>query len=565
MSSKTIVENVYDTAAYIRLSKDDADIDGKLKVESNSVSNQRELLRNYIKQQPELQLFDMYVDDGFSGGTFERPEFIRMMEDVKTGKVKAIVCKDLSRFSRDSLEAGEYQMRIFPEMGVRFIAIGDHYDSETATSVERNLVLPVKNIVNESYLRDTSTRIRSQQETKMQAGAFIGSFAVYGYKKNEADHNLIQIDQYPAGIVREIFELKMLGYSMERIASILNERGVASPYEYKKANHANFYSGFKKDAVAMWSANAIRRILTNEIYTGTMVQGKRSTAGYKNPSRKQNADGTEYCCRVENTHEAIISRVDFDTIQSLLQFEGKCSGGDPVKNIYSGVLMCGDCNTPMIRRVYKNKAGDKAVFICKTKNAGKGCSRHAITEKELNKVVLEALQVFVEGYIEYNQVLKRVEKMNVTFDRIIDYDTELKRLQEQYEVVSADLFGFRNDLELGLINQEQYENYTAEFTNKAEEIKSALEKQKYLVQSLLKKGPEMGAKLERMKRALTINELDRKTLVRFVQNIWVYEGDDVRLVIDFKFADELEKLKVIKRCCDENPEQADEWEVITSA
>ena len=218
----------------------------------------------------------------------------------------------------------------------------------------------------------------------------------------------------------------------------------------------------------------------------------------------------------------------------------------------------------MIRRVYKNKAGDKAVFICKTKNAGKGCSRHAIAEEELNKVVLEAIQVFVEGYIEYNQVLKRVEKMNVTFDRIIDYDTELKRLQEQYEVVSADLCGFRNDLEIGLIDQEQYENYTAEFTNKAEEIKSALEKQKHLVQSLLKKGPEMGAKLERMKRALTINELDRKTLVRFIQNIWVYEGDDVRLVIDFKFADELEKLKVIKRYCDENPEQADEWKVITS-
>ena len=147
---------IYDTAAYIRLSKDDLDIDGVLKSESNSVSNQREILRDYIRSQSDLELYDIYVDDGFSGKDFERPEFQRMMKDIEAGKVNCVICKDLSRFSRDSMDAGEYQKRIFPKMKVRFIAIGDHFDSLTATSVEKNLVLPVKNMVNEEYLTGTS-------------------------------------------------------------------------------------------------------------------------------------------------------------------------------------------------------------------------------------------------------------------------------------------------------------------------------------------------------------------------------------------------------------------------
>ncbi len=178
--------DVYDAAGYIRLSKDDIDIDGDQKTESNSVSNQREIVREYIRSHPDLQLYDMYVDDGFSGKDFERPEFKRMMEDIKAGKVNAVICKDLSRFSRDTIEAGEYQKRVFPQEGVRFIAIGDHYDSLTATSVETNLVVPVKNMVNESYLSKTSDAIRQSQEVKMKAGAFIGSFVPYGYEKHQA-------------------------------------------------------------------------------------------------------------------------------------------------------------------------------------------------------------------------------------------------------------------------------------------------------------------------------------------------------------------------------------------
>lgn len=554
---------IYDTAAYIRLSKDDLDIDGILKSESNSVSNQREILREYIRSQSDLQLYDMYIDDGFSGKDFERPEFKRMMEDINAGKVKCVVCKDLSRFSRDSMEAGEYQKRIFPKMNIRFIAIGDNFDSLTATSVDRNLVLPVKNMVNEEYLTSTSKKIRMSQEAKMKAGAFIGSFAAYGYKKSDADNNLLVIDEYPAGIVREIFDSKICGMSMEGIANMLNDRGVLSPMAYKQENGEKYTTGFTVGERPQWSAQAVRRILMNEVYTGTLVQGKCVTVGFKSTKRKKNEDGTDYCVRVENTHEAIISKSDFDTVQRLLKYEGRWKDGGDV-SIFNGVLICGDCNTPMIRRTYKNKGGEKRIYMCKTKNVGKGCTRHAIEEDKLCEIVLQALKVYVSGCIDYTKLVDKVRKYQLSFDHIRDYDENMKRLREEYNLVTADLVGFQADLAAGIINQEQYETYTKKFQKKAAEISQALEENERLVKSILTDGVAAGTRLEELKRSMRIKELDRRTLLKFVECIWVYEDSEVRLKIDFKFRNEIPVLESMKKCYEEAEFQrrCEEWEVV---
>ncbi|NMA72968.1 MAG: recombinase family protein [Bacteroidales bacterium] len=558
--------DVYDAAGYVRLSKDDIDIDGDQKTESNSVSNQREIVREYIRSHPDLQLYDMYVDDGFSGKDFERPEFKRMMEDIKAGKVNAVICKDLSRFSRDTIEAGEYQKRVFPQEGVRFIAIGDHYDSLTATSVETNLVVPVKNMVNESYLSKTSDAIRQSQEVKMKAGAFIGSFVPYGYEKHQADKNLLVIDERTAPVVREIFEKKIDGMSMDGIAKLLNERGVLSPMAYKLDNGEKFQTGFKCSDTPLWSAKAIQRILSNEVYTGTLIQGKSSTVGYKTPKTKKNEDGSAFFIRVEGTHEAIICKNDFDCVQRLMKYEGRWKDGDQI-SIFNGVLFCADCNTPMIRRTYKNKSGDKHMYICKTKNLGKGCTRHAIEEEKLERIVLQALRVYVGGCLDYAKLIEKVRKYEISFDQISDYDQDLKRMREEYEVINADIAGFKSDFATGIITQKQFESYTNKYTKKSQEVLKRMEESEKLVKSIMTVGVASGTKLEDLRRTMKIEELDRRTLLSFVDSIWVYEEADVRIRIDFRFTDEIPKLEAMQKCCDDMEMQmkCENWEVITSA
>ena len=556
---------VYDTAAYIRLSSDDMDIDGVQKTESNSVSNQRELLREFIRSNEDMQLYDIYVDDGFSGKDFKRPEFKRMMTDIYAGKVQCIVCKDLSRFSRDTIEAGEYQKRIFPELGIRFVAIGDHYDSLTASSVERNLMVPVKNMVNESYLADVSAKIRMSQDIKRKNGQFIGSFTVFGYKKDEHNVNALVLDEYAAGIVREIFYSKMDGMSMSVIANKLNDRYVPSPLEYKKMNGEKYTSGFRAGKTTLWSAVAVRRILMNEIYTGTMVQGMNATAGFKSKQRKKNADGSDYVVKVQNTHPAIISKTDFEIVQRLMKFDGRWKDGDP--SIFNGILFCADCNTPMIRRTYHNKSGTKRMYVCKTNNQGNGCSRHAIEEEKLKKIVFKALKVYLEGCLDYSKVLEKAREYQVTFDQIQDYDEELNKLHEKYIIVTEDIKGFKEDMESGVITPKQFERYTEDFTKKADSILKQISDSERVINSLLKNGVAAGIDLEVIKQTISIPKLDRRTLVRFVQAIWVYEGEELRLKIEFMFRNEMPKLEAIKKCIKEKDDKAkyEDWEVITSA
>ena len=248
-------------AMYLRLSRDDSDVgdatDGKgnVKAESNSIGNQRELIRAYIYEQQDIELYDIYVDDGFSGSNFDRPEFKRMMSDVEAGRVNCVIVKDLSRFGRDYIESGRYIQKVFPALGVRFIALTDHYDSFHADAGESGIVLPVKNFINDSYCRDISTKVKSQLEVKRKNGGCIAPFALYGYRKAEYNKNQLVIDEYAADIVRRIFEWKMDGMAVSAIAEKLNGLGVLSPKEYKKSIGSNYKGGFSGAVKSMWSSS----------------------------------------------------------------------------------------------------------------------------------------------------------------------------------------------------------------------------------------------------------------------------------------------------------------------
>lgn len=267
---------IWNATLYLRLSRDDGD-----KEESNSITGQRELLRDFIRTRPELREYAVRIDDGFTGSNFERPSFKKMLEDVKAGRTNCIIVKDLSRFGRNYLDAGEYIEKIFPFLGVRFIAVNDNYDSLGGKNASDELIIPFKNLINEAYCRDISVKVRTQLEVKRKSGQYIGAFAVYGYLKDETDKNRLVADEYAADVVRDIFKWKLEGMSPQDIAARLNHSGVLSPMEYKRSLGMRFATSFKANPQAAWSANAVLRILKNPVYTGVLIQGRETTPSYK--------------------------------------------------------------------------------------------------------------------------------------------------------------------------------------------------------------------------------------------------------------------------------------------
>ena len=523
----------YRAGVYLRLSREDMADAGEgaassayNRAESNSIHSQRELARSFIQSREDLELYDFYVDDGYSGANFRRPGFRRLMEDVQAGKVDCVVVKDLSRFGRDYIEAGRLIQKTFPALHVRFIAITDRFDSLTADENETSLVLPVRNFVNDSYCRDISGKVRSHQRVKREKGEFIGAFAVYGYCKDGQDRNKLVPDAYAARIVRDIFAWRMEGQSCSGIADRLNGMGVLSPLEYKKSKGEKFTTGFAADVKAGWSAIAVKRILTNEIYTGTMVQGRREKINYKLDKCREKPK--EEWIRVEGTHEPVVPKEDFDRVQRLLSVGGKA-------HLFSGLLFCGDCREPLIRRVNRYRGAEKVFFICPTRNRGRGCTRHSIPEEELRQTILEALRFQAALLLEERRVLARMEGMEVDFGELTWFWQEIERLQgEQVKYLSLRR-GLEEDMGEGIIGREDFDAFRSIYEERAARIQGEIRRQKEMVRSFFQSGLTSGGRLERFREKPRLERLDRDGLLVFIDRILVYE--DRRIGVELRYGE----------------------------
>ena len=533
----------YHTAIYLRLSRDDEDIDGSAKRESGSISSQRELARSFVREQPDMELFDIYIDDGYSGANFDRPDFKRMMADIENGNVNCVVVKDLSRFGRDYIEAGRFIQKTFPAFSVRFIAITDHYDSLTADQSTTSLVIPVKNFVNDSYCQDISEKVKSHQKIKREKGKFIGAFAVYGYQKDHEDKNKLVIDEYAAKIVKNIFTWKLDGMSNLAIANRLNENGIFSPLEYKKSYGEHYSTGFQAGIVSKWSAVAVKRILTNEIYTGMMVQGKREKVNYKVDKILEKPESEWF--KVEGTHEAIVSKEDYQNVQRLLKVDTRAEKGKEKAHMFSGLLFCGDCKEPMVRRINRYKGTEKIYYICSTRNRSEGCSRHSISEADLKKVVFRIIQSQIELLIDVNRQMQYIQTKEMNFEDVVGFDKEIARLRNEQEKYLELRAGLYEDLKMGVITQADFKNFSAIYKKQYMETEQALEKQEEMLNRLFYKGIQSGVKLERLKETMRVTTLDRETLLSFVERIEVYE--EKKVAVQFCCQEEMEKMLVLSK------------------
>ena len=519
---------IWNATLYLRLSRDDGD-----KEESNSITGQRELLRDYISQRPELREYAVRIDDGFSGSTFDRPSFQKMIEDVKAGRTDCIIVKDLSRFGRNYLDAGEYIEKIFPFLGVRFIAVNDNYDSLGDKKTSDDLIIPFKNLINEAYCRDISVKIRSQLEIKRKNGQFLGSFAAFGYLKDEQDKNKLVVDQYAADIVRDIFKWKLEGVSPQDIADALNRLGVLSPMEYKRSLGMKFTTSFKTNAKAVWSAGTVIRILKNPIYTGVLVQGKETTPSYK-VHKRITKDESEWTV-IEDSHEAIISKIDFDSVQKVLKCDTRRSPGGKAVGLFSGMLFCGDCGASMVRKTVP--AGEKkyVYYVCSAHKQDKSCSPHRMRDVALEEIVLDSVKQHIREVIDMSELLTITDTAPLRTAQAQKVQRQLDKKHEEYEKLQKLLMSLYENLTEGIIDREEYTRLKASFTARADEAEKQMDALRENLKEIQNHGTENAWMNEFTKRQ-GLTSLDRAVVVALIDKILIHSNDVVEII--YRWQDE---------------------------
>ncbi|MFI3250243.1 MAG: recombinase family protein [Eubacteriales bacterium] len=539
-------KNNYRAAAYVRLSKEDGD-----KVESMSITNQKDLIRSFVETQSDIVLCAERVDDGYSGANFERPSFQLMLEEIKRGEIDCIIVKDLSRFARNFVESERYLQQIFPFLGVRFIAINDNIDSLAPTSASQKLILPIKNLMNDAYLADLSVKIRSQFEIKRKKGEYISAHTPYGYLKSPENHSKIVVDQRVAHIVQEIFHKKIEGMSAQAIANTLNDLDILSPSAYKNSVGINHITNFQTSDNPRWSATAIFRILKNPIYKGTLVQGEFTTPNYKVKKRIKNSE--DKCIVIDRNHEAIIDQCTFDTIQAILQGDARTAPSQAKQYPLSGLLICGDCGNSMVRRNNRTRLNPNFIYQCRTYKDGLGCSRHAISVAVIDEIVLKSINHHLLQVEDLTTLLEQVQLNSnlVGFEK--QNNVLLQKKQAQYARLQEKQSLTFEKYQQGEISEVEFSTYSATYKKKADEVcQSMLTIEKEIAQ--LQFGTsEHHLWLEQFRQHKVAPTLTRGLVVTMIEKVLIYEDD--RIEIFYRFQDEYQRLLTLVNSLNEPVEK----------
>ena len=505
------MEKLYKTAIYLRLSRDE-----ESEKESTSISNQREILMNFINGTEDLQFVAEYSDDGYSGYDFNRPGFNKMLESAKNGEIDCIVVKDFSRLGRNFQKTEEFMQRIFPKLGIRFISVSNLYDSNRELSASERLANPIINLINEYHVMETSQKVRKVLEHYRQIGKFIGNRTVYGY--DIKDKQLV-VDPEAAKIVRMIFNLKIDGMNNQAIGEYLNELGIKCPLEYKvekgiKAVPTHFKTGEK----ALWSSVNVRRILENPIYIGTLIQGKTTSLSYRD-NRRFKKDPSELIA-FENAHEAIISETTFLIVQDLLKRDTTC--GKDMKKVYifAGFVYCGNCGKMMRRRSSKK-------YDCVLECFNKECEcRGRIKEKVLAEIVFETLKKHIEVVINHSEPKLKsdlLQDLNITNLELKEFENQIEQLKKSQENLEK---------EKGVISARDYTEMNEFYDSKIKKAEFEMEEIINQKTKLLECADDIKSQYEKY---FSASELTRRMVVTFIENIEVF--GKLKIKIHFRYSD----------------------------
>ncbi|QZY55452.1 recombinase family protein [Crassaminicella profunda] len=506
---------------YCRLSNEDGE-----NTLSNSIENQKNILTKYAIEN-KLNIYDSYVDDGYTGTNFDRPGFKRLLRDIENGHISIVITKDMSRLGRDYIQVGFYIEKYFPEAGVRYIAVNDGVDTQKDN---QNELTPFKAVINDMYSKDISKKIRSVFELKRKMGKFIGAFAPFGYKKDPDDKNRLIIDQETSWIVKKIFNMYLSGKGLKVIANYLNEESIPPPAVYKARNIKSYHPTQMK--IGKWCHSGVKHILTNRTYTGDLAQGKTKKINYK--SKKIKRLKREDWLIVKDTHEPIISRETFKWAQDLMQEKNKSfKGAKKGVKLFSGFSFCGNCGGVM---TYHKMPKGYYFLICSTykKYGKKECTRHAILEKKLEKMILEDFKDLVNRFVNKEILKKEAEKiLNQEKGKEEVYKEELKLVEKRVEEIRGVLKVLYEDKAKGFLEEKQLLDLYHQFNDENQHL---LNRRGELLKKLgSKNNNKEDNKVEKLiYKVLNLKGFNRLILTQLIDKIEVFEDQKVRVHYKFK-------------------------------
>ena len=504
------------TALYCRLSQDDG-IEG----DSNSIQNQKAILQKFAEDH-HFPSPCFYVDDGFSGGTFQRPAFQQMISDMENGEIGIIVTKDLSRLGRNQLHTGLYIEERFPMFGVRYIAINDNVDTDSS---ESNDLMPFKNLFNEWFIRDTSRKIRAVLKAKAERGERLGTRAPYGYRKAPDTKKLI-VDEEAAAIVRRIFAMCASGSGPSQIARILKKEQILTPTMYAYTRYGITHTCLDTAHPYNWSDSAIANLLENEIYLGNTVNMKYSTKSYKDKRRVEHP--REECLVFENTHPALITREVWDMVQRVRKNKRRLTKMEE-QNKYSGLVFCADCGSNMVLHRAHTMSASYNHFTCRTyKKDGEACTGHYIRECVLDEIVLEDLRRVTSAAREHPEKFAAYigSKQSAELQREIRrQEKELAAMRKRKAELDAIFKKLYEDSVLDRITTEQFQMLSGSYTEEQNLITVGIPQKENEIQRLRETVNETDSFLYKAKRYTDITELTPELLRLFIERIVVHEKE----------------------------------------
>ena len=510
-------------------------------IERGTIETQMELMKNYVKDHEDIVIEEEYYDASFTGTNFERPDFKRMLEDAKTGRINCIIVKDLSRLGRNYVEMGNYIERVFPFLNVRFIAVTDDFDSFRPGA---DLMMPLKNIVNEFYAKDISKKVSTAHRRKWTTDEYMCGFAPYGYLKSKTEKNRIVVDEATAGNVRLIYKLFLDGKGYTPIAKYLNEQGIMSPLMYLKS--LGYQQNVRTNGV--WTKTTVKSILTNQAYIGSAVHGKVVIEKYNNIPLHA-TDPSEWVV-VENTHEPLIDKKTFEKVQERVKeisdayFAKEFTKHPPNEmNLLKGKIVCGDCGKGMRLSPRTTKS---YVYFCGTFSDGinPACSRHKIDQEEVNKAVFAQISNHMRCCIDALKVIRELNARSSGLKKYDVYEKAITRQRRELEKVNRKFSELYGDYSEHLINESEYLTLKQQYLLKSEALKKEIDNL-LVSQNLYSKNYKIDEDWENLiNKYLKCRKLNKELADAFVDKVQVFE--DGRISVNLVYDDCLEELLQVK-------------------
>jgi len=497
-------------ALYLRLSREDDERES----ESQSIANQRLYLQQFLESKG-WRLTDIYIDDGYSGTNFDRPGFIRMIEDIEANKINTVITKDLSRLGRDYIQTGYYLEKYFPLKNVRYIAVNDNIDTSGNQGVD--MLTPFLSVFNDMYAKDISRKVRTALTTRKAEGKFIGATAPYGYEKDPEEKGLLVVDPIAAPVIKEIYQSFLESGSVIGIVKKLTEQKIQTPSAYRNLTHT------QKRFSGMWNESIVRRILTNPTYAGHLTQNRSKKINYK-IDKKQSIPKEEWIT-VQNTHEAIVSEKDFEEVQQRMRKRSyQPSAGR--EHLLTGLAYCADCGSPM---TYVRESESRTYMVCQGYRRGgrvKLCTSHCIREDYVIAAIQSALKEFTNSFARKEEMFAGINSQS----KKKSVEAQINQLKQEIVHNKKIMLNLYKDKTNEVISEADYMEMAKSLKQERDEMEGHLEE----YQEFSRRKDSSETMRDQIQDFIGFEKLDRLTVVALVEKIEIDREKNIEIQFKFK-------------------------------